>query len=175
MKKIVVTLLLATLLITSFVSCGKSENTNETTFTLDEFSIKLSNDYGMTPHVSFFVSYETADRQAVLVTRNRIELVEEAAQKTNLSLLEYANLVIQINGKGSNPKSNDDFVYYTYATYTDNTHYTYLATVHKSENAYWLVQFVCESDKYEDNQDTYFRYARSIHFNEDYEAATTTV
>ena len=102
------------------------------------------------------------DKKAVLVSQNRKDIVEEIAGKTNLSLLDYANLVIETNHKGENPKEKDGIIYYTYK---DNAGYTYLATVHKSENAFWLVQFVCQTAEYDDMKDTFFSYAKSVSIN----------
>jgi hypothetical protein len=163
--------LLAITLISAF-GCG--EAAKKATFSLDEFSITLTDEYGLTPHVSYFVSYETADKRAVLVTRDKKEVVEGIAGKNDLSCKEYADLVIATNKKGSDPKEKDGIVYYTYETLTDGIHYTYLATAHKSENAYWLVQFVCEKKEYNDRKDDFFRYAKSVKFNENYEKAPTT-
>ena len=158
-----VALLLLTVLLFSVCACGKS---NTKTLTQDEFSITLSDDYGMVPHISYFVSYETADKKAVLVTRNKKDIVEEVAGKPDISLLEYANLVIQTNRKGEDPKTKDGVTYYTYTSHTDGVDYTYLATVHKSENAFWLVQFVCETKEYNDMEDTFFGYAKSVSIKE---------
>lgn len=162
MKRTVALLLLA---ITLFSVCS-CRDSNDKTFTQDEFSITLSEDYGLVPRVSYFVSYETADKRAVLVTRNKKETVEEVAGKTDLSIMEYATLVITINQKGENPHTKDGLTYYTYTSLTDGIHYTYLVTVHKSSDAFWLVQFVCETKEYNDMKDTFFRYAKSVSFDE---------
>ncbi len=159
MKRIVA-LLFLTVLLFSVCACGKS---NAKTFTQDEFSITLSEDYGMVPHVSYFVSYETADKKAVLVTKDRKFIVEDIAGKTDISHMEYANLVIETNRKGENPKEQDGITYYTY---TDNAGYIYLATVHESNEAFWLVQFVCEAQEYDDMKDTFFTYAKSVSIKE---------
>ena len=159
MKRIVA-LVLVTLLLISVCAC---EDSGAKTFTQDEFSITLSEDYGMVPHVSYFVSYETADKKAVLVTKDRKFIVEDIAGKTNLSLLEYANLVIETNRKGNDPNETDGVIWYTY---TDNAGFTYLATVHKSQEAFWLVQFVCETTEFDDLKDTFFTYAKSVSIKE---------
>jgi len=159
MKRIIA-LLLLTFLIVSVGACGDS---NTQTFTQDEFSITLSQDYGLVPHISYFVSYETADKKAVLVTKNKKNIVEEVAGKTDISLMEYANLVIETNRKGENLQKKDGMIYYTY---TDNAGYIYLATVHESSEAFWLVQFVCETEEYDDMKDTFFGYAKSVSIKE---------
>ena len=98
-----IALLLLTVIFFSVCACKDSDTK---TFTQDEFSITLSEDYGLVPHISYFVSYETADKKAVLVSKNRKDIVEEIAGKANLTLLDYANLVIETNHKGENPKEN---------------------------------------------------------------------
>lgn len=159
MKRIIALSILAVLLF-SFCAC---EASNEKTFVQDEFSITLTEDYGLVPHISYFVSYETADKKAVLVSKNSKEIVEDVANKTNLSLMEYANLVIETNQKGENLAEQDGLVYYTY---TDTVGYTYFATVHESNEAFWLVQFVCESTKYNDMKEQFLTFAQSVVINE---------
>ena len=159
MKRIVALLLLSALLF-SICAC---QDSNAKTFTQDEFSITLSEDYGMVPHVSYFVSYETADKKAVLVTKDKKFIVEDIAGKANVSHMEYANLVIETNRKGENLKEQDGMVCYTY---TDNAGYVYLATIHESKEAFWLVQFVCEAAEYDDMKDTFFTYAKSVSIKE---------
>ena len=42
---------------------------------------------------------------------------------------------------------------------------SYLAVTYKSGSAFWLVQFACKSDDYDQTKDRFFGYADSVAFN----------
>jgi hypothetical protein len=60
--------------------------------------------------------------------------------------------------------SKDGYTYFTYEKELGGDDYVYLATCHKTDDAFWLIQFWCESDDYDKMEDKIFKYADSITF-----------
>lgn len=155
----------AILMLFSLSACG------DDVYTVKELSITLPNDFVEMPSISFTACFETVDEddsEAVLIIREKEETVFKVAGKTDVSVEEYAALVIKANGMGFKPSQKDGIVYYTY----EKNDLFYLVTLHRSEDCYWLVQFVTPS-KGLGSTDKYFKYAKSITFNEDYEEEST--
>ena len=162
MKRTTAFLLLLVLLF-SLSSC-KSQK--DQIFTQSEFSITLTEEYNLTPNAACFVSYETKNQKAVQVIKDRKFIVEDIAGKTNVSLTEYAALVIATNQHQKEAVSQNGIVCYTYTVWNSGVEYTHLATVHESKEAFWLVTFVCPTQEFSKNEAEFFRFAQSVSIKE---------
>ena len=77
--------------------------------------------------------------------------------------LDYANAVIKANELSeSTAEERDGMVCFTYTAKSGLKTYSYLATVHKSEDAFWLIQFSSSDKKFEEKEPTFLSYAKSI-------------
>lgn len=53
---------------------------------------------------------------------------------------------------------------FTYEREVSGNDYAYLATVFKSSDAFWLIQFACFKDDYNDKEDDFVKWAKSVAF-----------
>jgi hypothetical protein len=84
------------------------------------------------------------------------------------TLDQYADLVMQANSV-RNPQRTDaeglTCMKYSYFNAEKNQEYTYLASLYKSDNAFWMVQFVCKSDDYAEHEAYFIDRAKTVAFS----------
>lgn len=135
-----------------------SKNYGEKTFSKSGLTITLTAEFyedEMEPFTAFF------DSENIGV----FAIKEEFAQFQNnksLSLKEYAEIVIDNFQVDAEVKEADGLTSFTFNEYVDGEEYTYFATIYRSNDALWLLQFVCESTKYEELKPTIIQYAKSV-------------
>lgn len=137
------------------------------TFTVDELSITLTEDFSESPRLAFTAAYEAYDT-AVLIIRENRDTIEAAAKKKDVSLNEYAVMVLNANQLTVSTVEEEGILTYTYSRKNsdDGVDYTYFVTLHRSEEAFWLVQFVTKTSRFQKEKPTLLDYARSITFDE---------
>ncbi len=103
--------------------------------------------------------------QLVVVQRESFEALAEHGLTADSSLSDYAEVVIRANALTDVTVTSEEGVtYFKYENTGDGKRFAYLATLHKSETAFWLIQFAVAADDYEETAPTFFDYARSVRF-----------
>ena len=80
----------------------------------------------------------------------------------DLTLPEYAQLAIDANGISSQVNTVEGLVTFEYNKQINGKDNTYHAYVFKASDAFWLIQFVCESKNYEENSAFIEKWAKSV-------------
>ena len=156
--KLITVLCLFLALLTVFTACEASKS--EKTFSGSGFSITLDNSFYEKELVSLTAYYEST-KMIVTVLKEEFSLFEGYVVVN--SLAEYAELVISANGLENITASEKDGVtYFEYEKTVSGKDYKYYATVHKGSDAFWLVQFACETKNYEDLKADMETYAKSF-------------
>lgn len=164
MKKII-TLSLAVFMIAALLcSCSLLESA-EKTFTNKGLSITLNESFAEYDHINFTVAYSSA-KVAVFALKEEFTLFEGTDYGADTTLDEYANLVIVGNSLEAEISHENDLTSFTYEAMANGDNFTYFATVHKTGDAFWLIQFAVKSDNYESEKDNILAYAKSIAFTE---------
>lgn len=84
------------------------------------------------------------------------------------TLEKYAETTIAGNGlKAETVKTEKPYVYFEYEKTVSGNDYKYLATCHKADDAFWLIQFGCFSKNYDKLREDMFKYADSVTFGEE--------
>lgn len=151
-------LLLAMVL--AMAGCGLLE-AKEETFSKDGLTITLTNrfrEYDATAE-GYSVAYDSATVAVFAMQEQKADFATMGLEPT---LEEYAQLVIEANDFDSTVSLDNNLVSFTYEGSNEGVTYTYLACVYETEEAYWLVQFACEADKYENLQADILKYAQSV-------------
>ena len=134
------------------------------TFTKAGMSITLTDRFTERDYVSFTAVYDS-QYVAVFVLKEEFTLFEGSALGKNSSLNDYANAVILANGLDVSPVTEDGLTFFTYQKENNGTDCTYFATVHKSDDAFWLIQFSAKTEQYESQKDNILTYAKSVSFS----------
>ena len=74
----------------------------------------------------------------------------------------YANLIAELNELNTTASKKNGHWSFTYEDEVDGKEYTYLCVIHETSTAFWNIQVYCETDKYEENEDTMWDYATEI-------------
>lgn len=133
----------------------------EKVFNTEAFSLTLTDNFSEEQFDGFNCAF-TSKNVAVLVSKEDFSLFSD---KEIMTEEEYAQLVISANELSSEIGTTDGgFTCFTYEATSDDT-YTYFASTHKSEDAYWLVQFCTPKDKFPEYEEQIRIWTDSFRFN----------
>lgn len=135
-------------------------------FTVDNMQITLTSEFETETYEGFngvFVS----STEVVFALKEEFDLLEGFEDYT---LKQYGELVIENNGlTGSTElKEIDGLLCFDYENKNnvDNITYYYFATVFKSNDAFWLIQFAVPAENSEDSLPQFIEWAKTIAFVE---------
>lgn len=80
------------------------------------------------------------------------------------TLEEYAELVLYANDFDSEIKTENGVMYFTYTSTPDGTPFYYMATLHKSGDAFWLIQFAAPESMMDKYHPLFLEWAASVEF-----------
>ena len=110
------------------------------TFTAEQMSITLTEDFQKSEIEGFTVSY-TSEKVAVFALKNPFSLIEDFEAYTPQ---QYADAALQANGlTAAETKTADGLTYFEYERPIDDDNglYHFFAYVYKADDAFWLIQF----------------------------------
>lgn len=160
MKKILKNVLVLLITITVFVFTGCSASAK--TFSKEGMSIELTNDFVEKEYISMTCYYESPE-MLVMVLKEEFSLNPSVK---NWSIMQYAQAVGNANRLTSVDiyTSENGYAFFEYAKSSSGNDYTYFATCHKADDAFWLIQFGCFTKDYDDLKGDMEKYANSIVF-----------
>ncbi|MBE6553097.1 MAG: hypothetical protein E7666_02015 [Ruminococcaceae bacterium] len=159
MKKMI--RLLPLLLVCVLLLSACSKPAAEKTFTFENMSITLTEDFEQAATMSFDALYNAGDI-AVFVLKDPMD--EELT--ADLSLEEYlegVNEAFEMNG--TDIVTEDGLTYLTYTNVNNDLTSTFFTCAYKSEDAFWLFQFGCAAADYNGFKDDIYKYAKSVTFS----------
>lgn len=160
MKKKVLYLLI--LLILGVTGCALLEP-EEKTFKDNGMSITLTDEFTEKDLVSTTVYFESMDA-IVTGLKEEFSTLEAAGLTKDSTVEDYAKAVTTNNQKDSEIKTEDGLTYFTYTSDVNGKTYFYIATVYKSNDAFWLFNFACDSSDQEKFESTFKTWAKSVSF-----------
>lgn len=129
----------------------------EKMFSKSGLTITLNDGFNEKELVSYTAAFDSKSI-AVFVIKEDFSSIENK----NLSLEEYAELVINNNKLDVTVEKTEGLTSFTFEKHTNGKDYIYFATVYKSYDAYWILQFSCESAKFESLKALIIQYAKSV-------------
>lgn len=132
-------------------------------FTVDNMTITLNSEFREADYEGFTKCYESYN-MGVSVLK---ESFSQYPILEDYTLEEYGDAVMWANGlTDSSLTPYADFMYFTYTSTDDagNT-FGYLATVHQSNDAFWLIQFSTMEEKYPDYESQFLQWAETVRFD----------
>ena len=128
--------------------------------------ITLTDEFMKVPVSDFDACFAT-DEIVVLVIRDDFNMIEDLE---NYSLQEYGEASLEANELKdiSEVKENNGIMYYDYEweNTEENTTYYYYATIFKSEDAFWTIQFAVTAENAEQYMPQIIEYSETITFAE---------
>ncbi|MDD2268730.1 MAG: hypothetical protein PHY15_04150 [Eubacteriales bacterium] len=141
-------------------SCSAFVKEKPKTFSDAGMKIELTNKFSKVSFEPYTVCYNSG-KVAVFALKEEFTLFSGI----NYSLEEYAEVVLKNNSLSSEVKEVDGLVTFTFKKDVEKTNFSYFASVYKTTDAYWLIQFACESSDYETYKDEIIKYAKSVTFD----------
>lgn len=157
MKKIVLWLSMV-LMVTTLCSGCSFLKPQEKTFTKSGMSITLTDKFYEKDVVNYTATYGSTD-VAIMALKEEFSLLEGLE---NLSLEDYAQLVIENNKKDISVEKKDGLTYFLYEAEANGKTYSYFSCVYKGTDAFWLIQFSTVADQYEKKSDQLITWAKSV-------------
>lgn len=139
---------------------------SDKTFKTEDFSIVMNDDYkaGNTAEYETEWNYVYESDYALVVFSK--DPYDQIPTLQYYNLETYAEFLAQANEEEKwDTVKVDDFLYTEYEETFDDETYTYLLTMHKTDNAFWLVEFATLKSNYKSLKDDFIDYAKSIQFN----------
>lgn len=146
-----------------------SDNTDQKVFQVEELSLTLDNSYSERTAAGYNAAFSSGDKGiVVLVLREGKEFLGSALGSAMPSTLEeYAALVRQNNialgREVGEIKEDQGILFFEYEFYFTIT-YKYYTAILQSEDAFWLVQFSCDTNNYDQYLDLFSTYVHSVTF-----------
>lgn len=133
---------------------------------IQEFSkagmtIALTQDFQEKDIVSQTATY-LSSKYIVICLKEDFKILEQNNISSDISLNEYAEIVISSNSIVTNIEGNESRPYFVYSQQISGKDYKYLAIAFKGSDAYWTVTFVCESKNYESSKEQLLKWADTI-------------
>ena len=148
--------------ITNFMS-GAGETKQ---FKCEEMQITLTDEFMKVP-VSGFDACFANDEIVILVTRDDLDVLYDLEE---YSLKEYGDLSLEANELAdvSEVKENNGIMYYDYEAENaeENCTYYYYATIFKSEDAFWTIQFAVTAEEVDEYMPQIIEFSETITFDE---------
>lgn len=124
---------------------------SDKTFETSGMQITLTSAFYEKEYVSMTAYYESRDA-IVTVLKEEFGLVDGFG---NYTLSQYTDTVLSANNLSASVQTREgkEYQYFTYERSASGKNFYYLATTHKSSDAFWLIQFACvvsDKDKYTD-------------------------
>lgn len=140
------------------------DNAEPKTFTAEGMSITLNENFSKDT-VDMFTACYSSGEAAVFALKEPFTLMDGLE---NYTLEQYGQLVLQTNGMTDfELQTVDGILYFEYEAdnEADKTTYYYFSTVHKATDAFWLVQFACDTKDAEELIPSFIQWAKSVSFS----------
>lgn len=134
-------------------------------FSSSGMTITLTEEFNKFDTPVHTVCYGT-DHVAVFTLKESFDLLEGSE---NLTLEEYADLVIQGNGfKNAKVKTGNGLTYFEYDYTNPETKqdFHYFSYVYKTDDSFWLVQFAVLIEDIDEYEDNIIKWAKSVTFSD---------
>lgn len=160
--------LIVALCATVFASCGSlarilTSGAKPKDFSAAGMTITLTEEFSESNVVSQTAVYQS-QKVIVTVLKEEKSLFAQAGVSSDMSLRDYAQMVITANALDEEVYETDGLVCFDYDKEANGKELNYFASVYKGADAYWLVQFCAEEDDYDDMLDEFKKWAKSVKF-----------
>lgn len=151
------------ILIIGTLLCGCTMKEKESTYTSHGLSVTMNEGFIEKSIVSQTVYFES--NEAVFsALKEEFNLLESVNLGSNTTLKEYGEAIIKNNNSDYELKEEDGLTYFEYEKTVSGKDFYYLASVYKTDDAFWLINFACETSNKNKYQQLFKRWAKSIKF-----------
>ncbi len=157
---IIVAAVLALGILGNLLEQGVFDGTNQAPsliFQGSEYKITLTEDFKKITYEGYDSAFESKEVFIPIL----VERFQDVPELRDYTSYEYADSVLRANGKQCEVKSYKDFLYFEYVSTSkvsgEDMHY--FVTIHKSEEAFWIVQFITAEKNYSKYRESFLKWA----------------
>ncbi|MBB5265851.1 hypothetical protein HNP82_003002 [Catenibacillus scindens] len=107
-------------------------------------------------------AYYLSNTAGVVALKEDFSTLENAGLSADMTLDEYGQTVIDANSLSVQLQEADGIKYFVYENSVDSQDFTYYATVFEGSDAFWLIQFFCETKNYDQLQSDFLEWAKTV-------------
>lgn len=107
-------------------------------------------------------AYYLSNTAGVVALKEDFTTLEDAGLSSDMTLDEYGQTVIDANSLTAQLQEADGIKYFVYENSVDDQDFTYYATVFEGSDAFWLIQFFCETKNYDQLQSNFLEWAKTV-------------
>lgn len=155
-------LLVLVLLVVVIAGCSLLKDKTKT-YTQNGISVTMNDGFTLKELDNVTVYLEGEDAIFTALKENFTTL-EPLGITSESNLQNYAKAVIEANSLTSSIKEKDGVTYFTYTKEVNNNNFYYLATVYKSKDAFWLINFACEAKNKDTFEPRFIEWAKTVTF-----------
>lgn len=153
-------ILLSIMAVCMLCSCSSSDKV----FSSKGMSITLTDEFKENKEYYGMTYYDSEEAQ-VYVAKEEIAVLEEKGEETDFDLKGYADYLLKSISVTAEIKTEDGITYFEYSKKPDDIKYNYFVSVYKTEEAFWFIQFSCQSDKINEYRPLFAKWAKSVFFD----------
>lgn len=150
--------------IIGFAFSGFFSGPDAKTFTAEDISITLTDEFKVYTTEDFDAAYES-DHTLVILQEDKFYWIEGSEDYTTK---QYAELFIEFNELDvpEGIETIDGIDCFVYEEDVDGEVYSYFAFVYKTDDAFWTVQFATPATNYQKLRSNYIKWAKTVKFSE---------
>jgi len=163
MRKYIALISLIMALAMVFTGCGLTKMMEDQTVNYGDLTMTLPGYYQDYSKQDFAQNYSFVygfSDVAIMGLREEITLF--TSYDSDLTLEEYAQLVIDGNGLNCEVETVDGLITFSFTSENSGQTHAYLAAVYQSARAFWLIQIGCLENNYENNREKFINILKTV-------------
>jgi len=158
---VIAVVVIASFGVTTFINVNAQGEPREKAFSKAGMTITL-NDSFVEKELVAYTAYFESKTTAVLVVKEEFYFLEQLGLPTDISLYEYGKKVGENNYLEYDVTIKDGLAFSEFNNTVNGKDFSYLAVFFRGDDAYWVVQFTCESKNYGKYSGDFFKWAKSV-------------
>lgn len=155
---------LSLLLVVTVTGCGMfsdPKTADAKDFTLEGLTITLTDAFSDLEVEGATGGYQSRDCALFLIK----EPFDSLKNGEELTLEEYVERVKTKNGLDVEIKTEENLTYFERTASVDGDEFVYYSVMYRAPDAFWLLQFTCETKDYEEYRPYFVNWAKSVTFD----------
>lgn len=155
---------LSLLLVVTVTGCGMfsdPKTADAKDFTLEGLTITLTDAFSDLEVEGATGGYQSRDCALFLIK----EPFDSLKNGEELTLEEYVERVKTKNGLDVEIKTEENLTYFERTASADGDEFVYYSVMYRAPDAFWLLQFTCETKDYEEYRPYFVNWAKSVTFD----------
>ncbi|MFA6866862.1 MAG: hypothetical protein WCR54_05025 [Clostridia bacterium] len=146
---------------------GKDTEKEQKTYTSNGLSITMEDGFYEKELLSATYYLESQDKIFVALKESFTDL-SSIDFKSESTVYDYAELVANTNKLDAVIKlsESEKYAYFNYTKNVEEKDFYYLATCHKANDGFWLVQFACDTKNTDEFNEKFHSWAETVIFDE---------